>query len=92
MGLTEKGAGWLVGGQCAQVAPPCAWLALTQDTPHCPSQAPDCPLNEQVDNRGHAALAPNRLADATFRALDELVQVAPVTHVPSEGLDGMHRV
>ena len=57
-----------------------------------PPQAPDRPLNEQVDHRGQVALAPNRLADATFRALDELVQVAPVTHVPSEGLDEMHRV
>ena len=54
--------------------------------------APDCPLNEQVDHGGRVALAPNRLADATFRALDELVQVAPVTHVPSEGLDETHRV
>ena len=56
------------------------------------SPAPDCPLNEQVDHRGRVALAPNRQADATLRALDELVQVAPVTQVPSEGLDVIHRV
>ena len=54
--------------------------------------APDCPLNEQVDHGGRVALAPNRQADATLRALDELVQVALVTHVPSEGLGKMLRV
>ena len=55
-------------------------------------RAPDCPLNEQVDHGGRVALAPNRQADTTLRALDELVQVALVTHVPSEGLDNMLRV
>ena len=49
--------------------------------------APDRPLSKQVDHGAWVALAPNRQADATLRALDELVQVAPVTHVPSESLD-----
>ena len=49
--------------------------------------APDCPLNKQFDHGGRVALAPNRQADATLRALDELEQVALVTHVPSEGLN-----
>ena len=54
--------------------------------------APDCPHNEQVNHGDQVALAPNRQADATLRALDELEQVALVTHVPSEGLDKMLRV
>ena len=54
--------------------------------------APDCPLSEQVDHGGRVAQATNRQAAATLRALDELVQVALVTHVPSEGLDKMLRV
>ena len=47
-------------------------------------QALGRPINEQVNQGGRVALAPNRQADATLRTLDDLVMVGPVTQLPSD--------
>ena len=56
------------------------------------AQALGRPINEQVNQGGRVAQAPNRQAGATLRTLDELVMVGPVTQLPSEHTDEAHRV